>query len=468
MSEKKKRKPFFKDRSKILTKTFKTEIFLSEEDKRVLDSASKICNWLYNNLLQASNDDYENNGNQKKLTNRISLRDYMVNKVKPANPFLKTVHSSLLKEPPIRLGSAFQAFFKLRAGKPGFKSWKKQWFSLVYDEPSSGSVKINGKQISFNIGKDINGKKIVVNAEMDCAITYKNYKLCTVEITKERDRFFVCISVDIPKKEVNEDIKSWICIDPNHKNLFVAIDNEGRTYEFGNPTPSKSLDKEIDKVKAKLSKTRKQKVVKEYNEKGEYVKTNITPASRRNVHLQDVLEHLYHKRREQNKQLYYGVCNWISNKYDFVVIGDYTPSADLTISTAMRRVMLAQSHVGKFRDTLEFVCAKNGVKYKATNEAYTTSDCCICGHRKSRTPDERNLVCEKCGQSVYRDVNSCINFAINENLILSGSDYEGVDLSKPSYTFFLNQKTKSVSDLVEKRLRIKEVNQIHLAKSINC
>ncbi len=50
-----------KDRTNLIVKCFKTELILSEQDQLVLDGQSRIANWTYNQLLQASIDDYQNN-----------------------------------------------------------------------------------------------------------------------------------------------------------------------------------------------------------------------------------------------------------------------------------------------------------------------------------------------------------------------------------------------------------------------
>ena len=115
----------------------KIEVIFNKNDVPILDGQSRICNWLYNKLLNECINDYKNNNNQKHLLSGRNLRDYGVS-LKAEFPFLKTVHSSVLKEPSTRLCKAYDGFFNGRSGYPHYRSWKNKWFSLVYDEPNKG------------------------------------------------------------------------------------------------------------------------------------------------------------------------------------------------------------------------------------------------------------------------------------------------------------------------------------------
>ena len=105
-----------KDRSKILTRSFKTEVVFNEADSLILDGQSKICNWLYNNMLDLSINDYNLSGNTLKLTSSNNIRDYMVDVLKTTHPFINTVYSTVLKNTCIRLTNSFKRFFEHSAG----------------------------------------------------------------------------------------------------------------------------------------------------------------------------------------------------------------------------------------------------------------------------------------------------------------------------------------------------------------
>ena len=51
----------------------KIEVLFTEEDKQILDGQSKICNWLYNHLLELCKYDYYENNNENKLEHRKQI-----------------------------------------------------------------------------------------------------------------------------------------------------------------------------------------------------------------------------------------------------------------------------------------------------------------------------------------------------------------------------------------------------------
>jgi len=124
-----------------------------KEQELQLDGQSKMCNWLYNQLFEAVEEGYKK-GKPKKLLNGRNLRD-KVPKIKQKSLFLYKVHSSPLKNAAIRLKDAYDRFFdkKLDNQKPHYRSWKKKWFSLYYDEPNKGFKLLEDRKLSISFGK---------------------------------------------------------------------------------------------------------------------------------------------------------------------------------------------------------------------------------------------------------------------------------------------------------------------------
>ena len=84
----------------------KIEVIFTKEDELILDGQSKICNWLYNHLLEMTIKDYKENNNDKKLLTGRNLRN-QVPILKQEFIFLNSVHSSPLKNTAIRLKVSF-------------------------------------------------------------------------------------------------------------------------------------------------------------------------------------------------------------------------------------------------------------------------------------------------------------------------------------------------------------------------
>lgn len=111
----------------------KQELVFSEEDARVLDGQSKICNWLYNCLSDEVEKGYKNNDGVNKLTNKYNLRNLV--------PKLKTVYSSVFKNTALRLAGAYKFYFERGdVGHPHHRSWKKNGSRLNMKQKQDGKL----------------------------------------------------------------------------------------------------------------------------------------------------------------------------------------------------------------------------------------------------------------------------------------------------------------------------------------
>lgn len=401
----------------------KITLHLTEEQKWAFDGQSKKCNWLYNHLLDLCQKDYQS-GNQKQLIKGRNLRD-QVPIIKEDHPFLKTVHSSPLKNTALRLKDAYNGFFNHHRGFPKFRSWKKKWFSLYYDEPNKGFKLIDSITLRVSFGKNEDNRQIKHEVKMKEPFQLNNEKVKTLRITKDHQQYYAVFTLErlfvAPKKQQ----KTWIAFDPNHKNLMMGIDQDGRTFEFRNLSQLRFWDLVIDHLKSKRDRCEK---------KSRYMKTDHSAywkPSRKWDRYNKALERAYHKRREQIKQVLYAIAHWTAKRYDEVIIGDYVPTPDLSIYQTMHRSMLNQTPVGKLRHTLE-VQQKSGKYYQEVEEINTTKACCICGHLEKKKPDIRIFTCKQCGNTINRDINSSVNIAKKGNKSLPGSGY--MDLKEPMYT----------------------------------
>lgn len=406
----------------------KVEIEVSSEDACRLDGQSRICNWLYNHLLEICIDDYKNNDGEKNLLSGRNLRD-LIPSLKREFPFLKAVYSSPLKNVAMRLTRAFKKFFsEENVGYPKFRRWKGNWFSLFYDEPNKGYKLLQDGRLQISLGVNKEGKRLKVCCKLKEPLSLrktdeiKNFRLC-----KEYDRFYAVFCIEREPIKL-KDVESWLAIDPNHKNFFVAVDNEGNSFEFEKIPQLKHWDIVLDRLKSKRDKCKRKSIKVTENEGKDY-----WLPSERWERLNRALQTAYRVRRDQLKQVRFTVSNWIAKNYDYVAIGDYTPSLDTAVFDTMHRSMLNQEMIGSFRKDLKWTMEKSGKQYMKISEKDTTKTCCICGYQERKDPSIRDFVCPNCHSLLARDINSAVNIA-KKSKILSCSDYEGWNLSSPSYT----------------------------------
>jgi putative transposase len=127
---------------------------VTQAQAAILDSQSKIANWLYNKLLETANDlrqQYRAAPDQERrdqiglvLYTERGLRN-LIPGLKREHPFLKVVYSSVLKNAALRLSKAIRDYQDGKHGRranqvnwPTFRAWKRSWFSLQSDEPHKG------------------------------------------------------------------------------------------------------------------------------------------------------------------------------------------------------------------------------------------------------------------------------------------------------------------------------------------
>ena len=406
----------------------KVEVIFSEKDKQILDGQSKICNWLYNHLLELCRHDYYENNNENKLLSGRNLRD-QVPKLKEDYPFLKTAHSSVTKNAALRLKVAYEKFFKEQdINPPKFRAWKKKWFSLFYDEPDKGFKVFYDNRLQINLGVDEENRRLKVIGKLKESLNLRTTdRIQTFRLCKQQGgRFYAVFTIKRqPIKEKSQNCTRWIAIDPNHKNFFTAVDYQGNSFEFKKLPQLKYWDKVIDRLKSKRDKTlRKAKKRKSKGDKVYFL------ASKRWERLNKALNKAYHRRREQIKQAMYVVANDLAKNYDYVVIGNYTPSTDTAIYDNMHRSMLNQEVLGQFRKILLWVFERSNKYGAVIDEKNTTKICCICDYEEKKGPDVRQFICVGCGTKLSRDINSAVNIAKKDDL-LPGSGHIDWDLSQP-------------------------------------
>src|SRR3990167_8573843 len=209
----------------------------SLENVDVLDGQSRICNWLYNHLVEEAaklKEQFLKNQDPtaaKNLYTKRGLRN-LLPKIKEDHPFLKVVHSSPLKNTALRLSEAIQSHQKSKKGKrkgkfvgwPKFRCWKNNWFSLFYDEPEKG-FKIEDQMLILSLG-----------------------------MGQDRKQRSITIQIELP---IQKPISKVIAFDPNHKNLAYGVDTDGKAIEIAAPTWLKGYDKRLDEIKSKRDRCNK-------------------------------------------------------------------------------------------------------------------------------------------------------------------------------------------------------------------
>jgi putative transposase len=415
----------------ILEYTLKIPIQFSKDDEQVLIGQSKILNWSYNYLLSHANDlrsEYlksQDEDTGRTLYTKYGLRNLLPTLKREENKiFLKSVHSVPLKNAALRLTSVIQDYQKSRKGKrkglkvgwPKYRSFKRGFFSLLYDEYGNG-FRIEGRECRISCGMGEKGKnKVYLTGTLEKSIkNFSNIEIRNLRITKDETTFYACICVRKILPEVKE-VKNVLSIDPNHKNLGVGVSNIGDSIEIMNPYFLRTIEKRIDCLKSKRDKCKKKH--KEVTlQDGRIIKIH----SRRWNKFDREVKKLNRLRREQTKCYLYAIANKLYKEYDHIAVGDYTPRGG-GINRGMRRSMNNHSLIGRFKEILHWVALRSGKEFSIWKEYNSTKTCsnpeCEFIHESSINPNIRTWTCPECLKHHLRDENAAINglYKIKEKL----------------------------------------------------
>lgn len=420
----------------------KIRLRVDEEMAQILDGQSKICNWLYNQLLEKANTlraEFIASGGKDEqvaltLYSRYGLRD-LIPAMKQEFVFLKSVYSSPLKNASLRLSAAIREYQRSRrqerqgsgVGWPRFRSWKRKWFSLLYEEPWKG-YRLQGPRLLLSLGVDQNARRLKLALELIEPLPYPQNRVKSLRIVKEAGRFYAVFVVEriLPKTGTGKRI---VVLDPNHKNLAYGVGTDGRALEIENCLTLKTIDRRIDELKTKRDRCqRRARLVCFVREDGS-LHRHWQP-SRRWQRYNQALEKLYRQRREQTKTYLYTVANALCREYDVIAMGDYTPRGG-GINRGMRRALNNQSLIGRFKQVMTWVTQKSGKTYLEYNERGTTRGCCHCATvvGGGLTPEMRAWTCTACGSFHIRDENAAQNgLMVVKRILLSGSDHRPVEI----------------------------------------
>ena len=400
----------------------KIEIVPEEGGDEILDGQSRILNWAYNHLLERGKElkgryiETQDPKIAKTLYTKRGLRNLLPN-LKQDHPFLKTVHSSPLKNAALRLTAAIQDHQKSKKGKrkgkhvgfPKFRAWKQSWFSLLYDEPTKG-FKIDKNILTLSLGVTPEGKRLSLKLQMKSTKALKGQIIRNLRITKELGKFYAIFTArraHPPKKE----IKKIIAFDPNHKNFAYGVDSRGKAVEIASPNWLKKYDKRLDELKSKRDRCNKQSKRKPVlSADGKETGKHYFLPSKRWNQFNTLYLQVSRKRREQTKTFLYTLAHRLFKEYDCVAVGNYTPHGG-GITKPMRRAMNNRSLIGRGKEVLSWVAQKSGKTFIEYDEKGTTRTCHICDYTLTEglDPKIRNWQCPYCYAEHHRDENAAQN-----------------------------------------------------------
>ncbi len=354
---------------------FKYRLYPTKQQQRLLDAQLEECRWLYNHLLAARCDAWE----QRRESLRLYDQQATLPALKANRPPLAGVQSQVLQNVAMRIDLAFQAFFRrARAGeKPGYPRFRGpgRYASITYPQvPVGCTLDAAAQRLRLH---GVGSVKILLHRPLEGVP-----KTATIS-RSSTGKWYVCFSSECAEPASLPEIGEQVGIDVG-LTTFATLSNG---QEIANPRFFRAEEQALAKIQRRLSK----------EEKG-------TPghAKRRRI-----VARVHERMRWRRGDFTHQHSRRIVNAFDLIAV------EDLSVNRMVHNHCLAKSihdvAWSQFASLLSYKAAWAGRKYVAVNPAYTSQDCSQCGHRQQLSLSDRIYICPCCGIVLDRDLNASRN-----------------------------------------------------------
>ncbi len=358
-----------------MRKTFKYRLYPNKQQRCLLEQQLDECSWLYNELLAARRDAWE----QRLESLRLYDQQATLPLLKAARPSLATVQSQVLQNVAVRIDLAFQAFFRrVRTGeKPGYPRFrgKGRYDSITYPQvPVGCKLDAEARRVRLH---GVGLVKIILHRPL--AGTPK-----TATISRSSTgKWYICFSCECTEPPPLPATGQQVGIDVGLKTFATLSTGQ----EIANPRFFRAEEKALAQVQRSHStlakgtpeRAKHRKVLARVHERIAWRRSNFAHQ---------------HSRR-------------IVDGCDLIAV------EDLSVNRMTHTHCLAKSihdvAWSQFTALIAYKAAWAGRRYVAVNPAYTSQDCSSCGHRQTLSLADRIYTCSCCGIVLDRDYNASLN-----------------------------------------------------------
>lgn len=350
-------------------KIFRYRLYPTIAQRIRLDATLETARRFYNDCLGERKAVYETEG--RTIGKVEQLRRVKVHKAN--NPYAAGIHSHILQVVVSDLDKAFQAFFRrVRAGEtPGYPRFKgaNRFRSFGFKELGNG-FKIDGRRLKLS---GIGRVAVRWHRPLEGAIK-------TVRIVKKAGKWYAAFSCEVQPQPLPL-VDKEVGIDAGLSSLFML--SSGQHVE--NPRWYRCSQRKLRVLQRAVARKRK------------------SGANRRKAvsTLARFTEHVANQRKDFLNKI---VCTLVCC-FGRIAVEDL--SIDRIAKGHFAKSIL-DAGWGYFRQRLLAKAENAGRTVALVDPAYTTQDCCQCGHRHKLSLSDRWYSCS-CGNSLDRDENAARN-----------------------------------------------------------
>lgn len=363
-----------------MLKAYKYRIYPNKQQTEQIQKTFGCCRFVYNQTLAYRKERYEAS---KESVNKIACNNHVNQVLKKEYEWLKEVDKFALTNSVYNMDSAYQKFFKKRAGYPKFKSKKNHKKSYTTNF-TNGNISIDGNKIKLP-------KLKWVKAKIHRGFTGQ-IKSATIS-QEPSGKYFISVLVEIEHIPMPET-DGQVGIDLGIKDLLIISDGE----KINNIRTTKKYEDKLAKEQRKLA----------HKKKGSF-----------NWNKQRIeVARIHEKISNSRKDHLHKTSHWLIKENQLIV------SEDLAVSNMIKNHCLAKAiqdcgwyeltrQIGYKSDWNERTYIKIGRFTKSSQP------CNVCGYINTDTKDlsVRRWICPQCGSVHDRDVNAAINI-LNEGIRL--------------------------------------------------
>lgn len=353
-----------------LFRVFRYRLYPTASQRKRLEATLETCRRFHNDCLSERRAVYETEG--RTLGKVEQLRRVKVHKAN--NPHAVDVHSHVLQVVVADLQKAFDAFFSRCAaseapGYPRFKG-KNRFRSFGYKEEGNG-FKIDGRRLRlYGIGRiAVRWHRLVQG------------KIKTLRICRKADKWYAAFSCEV-EPQLLPPLDKEIGIDAGLSSLFILSSGE----HIENPRWYRTSQRKLRVLQRRVSRRK------------------LGGSNRRKAvsRVARFTEHVANQRRDFLNKLVYSLIRCFGR----IALEDL-PVKGMVKGNFAKSIL--DAGWGFFRQHLLAKAENAGRMVALIDPAYTTQDCCQCGHRQKLSVLERWYCCSECGNFRHRDENAARN-----------------------------------------------------------
>ena len=361
-------------------KAYKLRIYPTDSQRELIEKTFGCTRYIYNNFLAERKNKYE----ESKTKVHVYEQLHELTDLKREKEWLREIDSCALHACVYNLDDAFQKFFKGN-GYPKFsakgvhESFRTNNTLNTYKDKKYESIRID-----FN-------KRIITLPKLK-EVKFRGYrkakeivgKIKSATISKEANKYFVSILVEVPFVKYSINPTSIVELDLGIKDFIVTSNGEKLKNEVKiNEKRLKGLQKWLSRCK---------------------------PGSKNRYKVKLKMQRLYLKIRNARKHMIYKLANNILKENDIVSIETLDVKNIYQVHKIAKH--LKNIPISEFIRVLKYKSNWLGKKIIEINKYYPSSQCCNrCDYKNEEVKDlsVRKWTCPKCGMIHDRDINASIN-----------------------------------------------------------